>query len=136
MLSAARRTPGPSVVTIDSHSGRGSPRCQDTSAAHGEPLGEEEIKLVKQAYGWPADAKFLVPPAVYDHVEAGLGRRGREARGQWEKLFAEYRTKFPELAAELDQIQKRELPVNWSKDIPVFPADSKGVSGRDASAKV
>ena len=81
-------------------------------------------------------SKFLVPNGVYEHVEAGLGRRGREAREQWEKLFAEYQKSFPELAAEVDQIQKRELPANWSKDIPVFPADAKGVSGRDASAKV
>src|SRR5499433_1664368 len=136
LRNAAGTAGRPSIVIVESHIGYGSPHRQDTSAAHGEPLGEEEIKLVKQAYGWPADAKFLVPPAVYEHLQAGLGRRGREAREQWQQQFAEYRTKFPELAAELDQIQKRELPVNWSQDIPVFPADSKGVSGRDASAKV
>src|SRR5215468_8633748 len=136
LRNAAGTTGRPSIIIVDSHIGYGSPHRQDTSAAHGEPLGEEEIKLVKQAYGWPADAKFLVPNGVYEHLESGLGRRGREAREQWEKQFAEYRKQFPELAVELDQIQKRELPVNWSKDIPVFPADSKGVSGRDASAKV
>jgi transketolase len=136
LRNAAGTTGRPSIIIVESHIGYGSPHRQDTSAAHGEPLGEEEIKLVKQAYGWPADAKFLVPPAVYEHLQAGLGRRGREAREQWEQLFAEYRTKFPELAAEIDQIQKRELPGNWSKDVPAFPADSKGVSGRDASAKV
>jgi transketolase len=136
LRNAAGTTGRPSIVIVDSHIGYGSPHRQDTSAAHGEPLGEEEIKLVKQAYGWPPDAKFLVPSGVYEHLESGIGRRGREAREQWEKQFAEYRKQFPELAAELDQIQKRELPVNWSKDIPVFPADSKGVSGRDASAKV
>jgi len=136
LRNAAGTTGRPSIVIVDSHIGYGSPHRQDTSAAHGEPLGEEEIKLVKQAYGWPPDAKFLVPSGVYEHLESGIGRRGREAREQWEKQFAEYRKQFTELAAELDQIQKRELPVNWSKDIPVFPADSKGVSGRDASAKV
>src|SRR5262250_1224592 len=136
LRNAVGTTGRPSIVIVESHIGYGSPHRQDTSAAHGEPLGEEEIKLVKQAYGWPPDAKFLVPPAVYEHLQAGLGRRGREAREQWEQLFAEYRTKFPELAAELDQIQRRELPSNWSQNIPVFPADSKGVSGRDASAKV
>jgi transketolase len=136
-LKNAAGTPGrPSIVIVDSHIGYGSPHRQDTSAAHGEPLGEDEIKLAKQSYGWPPDAKFLVPNGVYEHLESGIGRRGREAREQWEKLFAEYRKQFPELAAELDQIQKRELPANWSKDIPVFPADAKGVSGRDASAKV
>jgi transketolase len=136
-LKTAAATPGrPSIVIVDSHIGYGSPHRQDTSAAHGEPLGEEEIQLTKKSYGWPADAKFLVPGGVYEHFEAGIGRRGREARQQWEKQLGEYRKKFPELAAELDQIQKRELPSDWSKDIPVFPADAKGVSGRDASAKV
>jgi transketolase len=136
LRTAAGTTGRPSIVIIDSHIGYGSPHRQDTSAAHGEPLGDEEIRLTKQAYGWPPDAKFLVPEGVYEHFESGLGRRGREARQQWEKKFAEYRKKYPELAAELDQIQKRELPPNWSKDIPVFPADAKGISGRDASAKV
>jgi transketolase len=136
-LKTAAGTPGrPSIAIIDSHIGYGSPHRQDTSAAHGEPLGEDEIKLTKQAYGWPPDAKFLVPGGVYEHLESGIGRRGREAREKWETLFAEYQKQFPELAAELDQIQKRELPPNWSKDIPLFPADAKGLAGRDASAKV
>src|SRR5580700_3158003 len=136
-LKTAAGTPGrPSIVIVDSHIGYGSPHRQDTSAAHGEPLGEEEIRLTKQAYGWPPDAKFLVPGGVYEHFESGIGQRGREARQHWEKQFEEYRKQFPELAAELEQIQRRELPANWSKDIPVFPADAKGVAGRDASAKV
>jgi transketolase len=136
LRNAVATTGRPSIVIVDSHIGYGSPHRQDTSAAHGEPLGEDEIKLVKKAYGWPTDAKFLVPNGVYEHLQAGIGRRGREAREAWEKQFSEYRKQFPELAAELDQIQKRELPANWSKDIPVFPADPKGVAGRDASAKV
>jgi transketolase len=136
LRNAAGTAGRPSLIIVDSHIGYGSPHRQDTSAVHGEPLGEEEIKLTKQAYGWPPDAKFLVPNGVYEHFESGVGRRGREARQEWEKKFEEYRNKYPELAAELDQIQKRELPTNWSKDIPVFPADAKGVSGRDASAKV
>src|SRR5258705_294718 len=130
LRNAAGTTGRPSIVIVDSHIGYGSPHRQDTSAAHGEPLGEEEIKLVKQAYGWPPDAKFLVPSGVYEHLESGIGRRGREAREQWEKQFAEYRKQFPELAAELDQIQKRELPVNWLMDIPVihvFTHDAIGV---------
>jgi transketolase len=136
-LRNGANTPGrPSIVIVDSHIGYGSPHRQDTSAAHGEPLGEEEIRLTKQAYGWPADAKFLVPDGVYEHFASGIGQRGRETREQWEKKFADYRKQFPELAAEIDQIQRRELPANWAKDIPVFPADAKGVSGRDASAKV
>jgi transketolase len=136
-LRTAAATKGrPSFVIVDSHIGYGSPHLQDTSAVHGEPLGDQEIRLTKQAYGWPPDAKFLVPSGVYEHLQSGIGRRGREAREEWEKQFAEYRTKFPELAAELDHIQKRELPENWSKDIPVFPADKKGLASREASAKV
>ncbi len=136
-LRTAAATKGrPSFVIVDSHIGYGSPHLQDTSAVHGEPLGEEEIKLTKQAYGWPPDAKFLVPGGVYEHLQSGIGRRGREAREQWEEEFAEYRKQFPELAAEIDQIQKRELRENWSKDIPVFPPDKKGIPGREASAKV
>ncbi len=136
-LRTAAATKGrPSFVIVDSHIGYGSPHLQDTSAVHGEPLGDEEIKLTKQAYGWPPDAKFLVPSGVYEHLQSGVGRRGREAREQWENQFAEYRKQFPELAAEIDRIQKRELPENWSKDIPVFPPDKKGMAGREASAKV
>ena len=136
LRTAAVTTGRPSLVIIDSHIGYGSPHRQDTSAAHGEPLGEEEIKLTKQAYGWPADAKFLVPEEVYEHFASGIGRRGREAREQWEQQFAGYGKKFPELAREIEQIQRREPPANWSKDIPVFPADARGIAGRDASAKV
>jgi transketolase len=136
-LKNGANTPGrPSIVIVDSHIGYGSPHRQDTSAAHGEPLGEEEIRLTKLAYGWPVDAKFLVPDGVYEHFASGIGQRGRETREQWEKKFVDYRKQFPELAGEIDQIQKRELPANWAKDIPVFPADAKGVPGRDASAKV
>jgi transketolase len=133
---AANSPERPSIIIIDSHIGYGSPHRQDTSAAHGEPLGDEEIRLTKQGYGWPPDAKFLVPDGVYRHVQSGVGKRGEEAREQWHKKFDEYRKQYPELATELDQIQKRELPANWAKDIPVFPADAKGVAGRDASAKV
>jgi transketolase len=136
-LRTAGATKGrPSFIIVDSHIGYGSPHLQDTSAVHGEPLGDEEIKLTKRAYGWPPDAKFLVPSGVYEHLQSGIGRRGREARETWEKQFAEYRKQFPELAAEIDHIQKRELPANWSKDIPVFPPDMKGMPGREASAKV
>ena len=136
-LKTAGETLGrPSIIIVDSHIGYGSPHREGTSAAHGEPLGEEEIRLTKMAYGWPPDAKFLVPDRVYENFAAGVGKRGREAREKWTKLFADYTKKFPELAAELGQIQKRELPQDWAKDIPVFPADAKGLAGRDASAKV
>jgi transketolase len=132
-----RKTTGrPTFIILDSHIGYGSPHKQDTAEAHGEPLGDDEVKLTKRAYGWPEDAKFLVPDGVYEHFQAGIGQRGASARKSWTELFAAYRAKFPALATEIDQMQKRELPAGWDKNLPVFPADPKGVAGRDASGKV
>jgi transketolase len=126
----------PTLIILDSHIGYGSPHRQDTAEAHGEPLGEEEVRLTKRAYGWPEDAKFLVPDGVREHFAAGIGRRGAEARGRWEKLFASYREQFPELATEIDQMQRRELPADWDRNLPSFPPDPKGIAGRDASGQV
>ena len=126
----------PSLIIVDSHIGYGSPHRQDTPAAHGEPLGEEEIKLTKRAYGWPEDAKFLVPDGVYDHFQDGIGKRGREQRQAWEARFKEYEKAHPQHADEIQRIQRRDLPPDWENSVPVFPADAKGVSGRDSSAKV
>jgi len=136
-LDIFRQTKGrPTFIVLDSHIGYGSPHKQDTAEAHGEPLGDEEIRLVKRFYGWPEDAKFLVPDGVYDHFKAGIGRRGADARKKWNELFAEYRSQNAALAAEMDQMQKRELPAGWDRNFPVFPADPKGLAGRDASGKV
>lgn len=126
----------PTIIILDSHIGYGSPNKQDTSAAHGEPLGEEEIRQTKQAYGWPADAKFLVPDEAYRHFEDGLGRRGGTTRLAWEQMFATYRAKYPELASEVGLMQRRELPAGWDRDLPIFPTDNKGLAGREASGKV
>jgi transketolase len=123
----------PTLIILDSHIGYGSPHKVDSAAAHGEPLGEEEVRLAKRAYGWPEDAKFLVPDGVLAHFAAGIGKRGAEARRRWEELFASYRERFPDLAVEIDQMQRRELPVGWDRNLPSFPADPKGVAGRDAS---
>jgi transketolase len=131
-----RTTGRPTFIILDSHIGYGSPNKQDTSAAHGEPLGDDEIRLVKKNYGWPQDAKFLVPKEVYGHFSAGIGARGAQARGKWTELFGAYRQKYPELATEIDQMQRRELPANWDRGLPVFPADPKGMAGREASGKV
>jgi transketolase len=132
-----RKTKGrPTLLILDSHIGYGAPHKQDTADAHGEPLGEEEIRLAKRAYGWPEDAKFLVPDGVYEHFAAGIGERGATARQAWNKLFDGYRAAFPELAAEIKQMQQRELPAGWDRNLPVFPADPKGMAGRDASSKV
>ncbi|HVH76572.1 MAG TPA: transketolase [Stellaceae bacterium] len=132
-----RQTRGrPTLIILDSHIGYGSPHKIDTAAAHGEPLGEEEVRLTKRAYGWPEDAKFFVPDGVREHFDAGVGARGAEARQRWEQLFASYRREFPELATEIDQMQRRELPAGWDRDLPSFPADPKGIAGRDASGEV
>ena len=126
----------PTFIILDSHIGYGSPHKQDTPEAHGEPLGDDEVRLAKRAHGWPEDAKFLVPDGVYNHFRSGVGARGDQARLEWTKLFAQYQIKFPELAAEIDLMQRRELPAGWDRDLPVFPADPKGVAGREASGKV
>jgi transketolase len=132
-----RATKGrPTLIILDSHIGYGSPHKVDTAEIHGDPLGEEEVKLTKRAYGWPEDAKFLVPDGVYEHFNAGIGKRGADARKSWETLFASYRQRFPELATEIDQMQLRELPAEWDRNLPSFPADPKGIAGRDASGQV
>jgi transketolase len=136
-LAVFRKTTGrPTLIILDSHIGYGSPHKVDTAAAHGEPLGEEEVRVTKRAYGWPEDAKFLVPDGVREHFDAGIGARGAEARGRWETLFATYREQFPDLAAEIDAMQRRELPAGWDRDLPGFPPDPKGIAGRDASGEV
>jgi transketolase len=126
----------PTIIILDSHIGYGAPHKQDTAEAHGEPLGDDEIRLAKRSYGWPEDARFLVPEGVYDHFASGIGNRGRTARQEWLELFDDYRMAYPDLATEIDQMQRRELPAGWDRDLPVFPADAKGLAGRDASNKV
>jgi transketolase len=136
-LEIFRKTKGrPTFIILDSHIGYGSPHKQDTAEAHGEPLGEEEIRLTKRSYGWPENAKFLVPDGVYEHFAAGIGARGSNARQEWTELFDAYRSTYPELAVEIDQLEKRELPAGWDHNLPAFPADSKGMAGREASGKV
>jgi transketolase len=131
-----KTTDRPTLIIVDSHIGYGSPHKQDSNAAHGEPLGEEEVRLTKKFYGWPEDAKFLVPEGVREHFQDGIGKRGHDARAQWEKVFAEYSQKYPELADRLHRMQRRELPDGWEKNLPTFPADAKGIATRESSGKV
>jgi len=126
----------PMLVIVNSHIGYGSPHKQDTHEAHGEPLGEEEVRLTKKAYGWPEDAKFLVPEGVLEHFQEGIGRRGHERHDKWVKLFGDYGKKYPELAAEITRMERRELPDGWDKNLPAFPADAKGMATRESSGKV
>ena len=136
-LTVFRGTRGrPTLIVLDSHIGYGAPHKVDTAAAHGEPLGEEEVRLAKRVYGWPEEARFFVPDGVIEHFEAGIGARGDKARRHWESMFAAYREQFPALATEIDQMQRRELPQGWDRDLPSFPPDPKGIAGRDASGQV
>jgi transketolase len=131
-----KTTDRPTLIVVNSHIGYGSPHKQDTSAAHGEPLGVEEVRLVKKFYGWPEDAQFLVPDGVLENFQNGIGKRGHELRNQWSQLFADYSKKFPELADQLNRMERRQLPDDWDKNLPTFPADAKGVATRDSSGKV
>lgn len=136
-LEVFRKTKGrPTLVILDSHIGYGSPHRQGTAAAHGEPLGPDEVRCTKRAYGWPEDAQFLVPEGVYKHFANGIGMRGASARRTWTNQFAAYRIQYPDLAAEIEQMQRRELPMGWDRNLPVFPADPKGLAGREVSGKV
>jgi len=126
----------PTFIIVDSHIAYGAPNKQNTAAAHGEPLGDEEVKLAKRSYGWPEDEKFLVPNGVREHFAEGVGARGRTVRTAWLEMFERYHTEHPELAEQLSLMQSRELPSGWEADLPVFPADKKGVASRDSSGTV
>jgi transketolase len=127
---------GPTLIIVDSHIAFGSPNKQDTKEAHGEALGEEEVRLTKKAYGWPEDAKFVVPDGVRENFQQGIGKRGGELREKWETLFANYGKQFPQFADQLNRMQRRELPEGWDKNLPAFPGDGKGLATRDSSSKV
>ncbi|HEY5815604.1 MAG TPA: transketolase [Solirubrobacterales bacterium] len=126
----------PTLIVVDSHIGWGSPHKQDTPAAHGEPLGEEEVRETKRAYGWPEDAQFLVPDGVKEHFAAGIGRRGAELRAAWEERLAGLAAENAERAGEIEAMQKRALPEGWDADVPSFDADPKGIATRKASNEV
>jgi transketolase len=141
MLARAFRTflstrDRPTLIIVDSHIAYGAPNKQDTSGAHGEPLGEQEIRLAKRHYGWPEDAKFFVPDGVYEHFREGIGKRGKQLRDAWFAKVKEYRAKYPELADQFYRLHHRQLPENWDKGMLTFPADAKGLASRDSSAKV
>jgi transketolase len=126
----------PTLIIVDSHIAWGAPSKQDTSAAHGEPLGEEEIRLTKKRYGWPENAKFLVPEGIYQHFKDGIGKRGRELNAAWQALFERYRKEYPELADRLFRMQRRQLPEGWDRNLPTFAADPKGKATRETSGVV
>ncbi len=126
----------PTLIIVDSHIAYGSPNKQDTASAHGEPLGDEEIRHTKRNYGWPEDSHFLIPDGVREHFQAGIGKRGNELRNAWMQKFEDYKQQHPELAEHIYLMQHRKLPEGWDRDLPDFPADPKGVASRASSGKV
>jgi transketolase len=126
----------PKLIVVDSHIGYGAPNRQDTKEAHGEALGEEEIKLTKRFYGWPEDAKFLVPDGVLENFRDVMGKRGKQLSGQWNTLFAKYSAQHPDLAAQYERMKRHQPADGWDKELPAFAADAKGLATRDSSAKV
>jgi transketolase len=136
LANAKAETSRPSFIRVHSVIGFGAPKKAGTRHAHGEPLGEEEVRGAKRAYGWPEDAQFLVPDGVMQHFADGMGRRGAEQRAKWLKLIEGYKKDYPVLAAELEMMNQHTLPEGWDADIPFFPADAKGLASRDSSQKV
>ena len=126
----------PTLIKVRSVIGFGAPNKADSHDAHGAPLGEEEIRLTKTAYCWPEDEKFLVPADVVGHFRDGIGARGQKLYAAWSDLLVKYQEKHPELAAELERIERRALPADWDADIASFPADAKGMASRASSGKV
>ncbi|MBV8801038.1 MAG: transketolase [Alphaproteobacteria bacterium] len=127
---------GPTLIIVRSHIGYGAPEKQDTATAHGEPLGEKDIRGAKKAYDWPLEPTFLVPDGVREHVSGSLGKRGGELHAQWNALWERYQREQGDLAEQLDFMRFRELPPGWAKDIPSFPADEKGQATREAGGQV
>jgi transketolase len=135
-IRAARsKTDRPTLIIVHSHIGYGAPNKQDKSAAHGEPLGVEEVKAAKRFYGWPEDAQFLIPTEVGAHLGEAVAR-GKKLQAEWNALYEVWATKNPELAKQWDGIVNGRLPEGWDKDVPVFPADAKGIATREAGYKV
>ncbi|MEX3966911.1 transketolase [Paraburkholderia sp. EG286B] len=129
-------TDKPTLIVVKSIIGWGAPNRQDTAAAHGEALGEDEVRLAKRAYGWPEDAHFLVPDGVYERFAQGMGARGKAAHEAWKQRYDDYAKRYPELAKELGLMLDGKLPEGWDTDIPTFEADDKGMATRESSGKV
>ena len=126
----------PTLIIVDSHIGYGSPHKQDTAAAHGEPLGTDEVRETKRFYGWPEDAEFLVPDEVRKRFAGGVGARGATLSSEWQKRLVSYEREFESLERQIGAMQRRELPEGWDRDIPTFEPDEKGIATRKASNQV
>ena len=136
LAAFARTDDRPTFIILDSHIGYGAPHKQDTSAAHGEPLGEDEVKLAKRNYGWPENAKFLVPDGVREHFRDGIGRRGRARHAEWRRRLDVFRQRHPQLAEEFSALTRGDLPAGWDAGLPTFAPDPEGLATRESSGKV
>ncbi|MEZ0604103.1 transketolase [Paraburkholderia sp. IW21] len=136
IVEAKSVTDRPTLIVVHSIIAWGAPHKQDTAAAHGEPLGVEEVALAKKFYGWPEDKFFYVPDGVHERFAQGIGARGKAAREEWQAKYDAYTKQYPELAREFAQIEAHELPAGWDSDIPTFDADPKGIASRESSGKV
>ncbi len=135
-LATAQQSDRPTLVVVRSVIAFGAPNKQNTHAAHGAPLGKEEVRLTKQAYGWPENEDFVVPDQVLAHFHEGIGVRGRRARESWEAVLAQYKNRWPDMAEEIERMARRQLPGDWDAGIQAFPADAKGLATRASSGKV
>jgi transketolase len=135
-VEAFQNADRPTFIAVKTVIGYGAPTKANTHSAHGEPLGDEEIKLTKRGYGWPEEAKFLVPDEVRKRFADGIGQRGAAGYAAWQAKFAQYKAKYPDLGTQLETMDRRDLPAGWDKDVPTFPADAKGLATRDSSGKV
>jgi transketolase len=126
----------PTLIHVHSHIGYGSPNKHDSREAHGEPLGADEVRLVKEFFGWDPDREFEVPDGVREQFRAQVGARGARALADWHARFVAYRRSYPQLADAIDRLQRRELPPDWDAALPAFPADPKGLATRESSGKV
>ncbi len=126
----------PTLIVVHSQIAYGAPKKAGTAAAHGEPLGDEEIVGTKKFYGWPEDKTFYVPDGVMEHFQQGIGARGQALNAGWLEMIGRYKAEYPELAAELEMINQHELPDGWDKEIPSYEADKKGIASRESSGKI
>jgi transketolase len=136
LAAAAATKDQPTLIIVRSHIAYGAPHKQDTKEAHGEALGEDEVRGAKRAYGWPEDAHFLVPDGVKEHFAQGVGKRGGELQAKWKELLGRYRDLNPDVAQQLDQMHNHQLPADWDTGIEAFPADAKGMATRDSAGNV
>ncbi|HID84069.1 MAG TPA: transketolase [Anaerolineales bacterium] len=133
-IAEAKADPRPSLIICRTHIGYGAPHKQDTPEVHGSPLGEEELSAAKRNLGWPVEPRFYIPEAVREHFAQAVAR-GTAWEAEWQERFAAYRREYPDLAAELERRWAGQLPEDWDADLPVFPADAKGMATRAASGK-